>query len=52
MLAVLGAPEVRERYAALGLLPVGSTPDEFSAQLKAEIERWGPVVKKAGIKAD
>ena len=52
MLAVLGTPEVRERYAALGLQPVGSTPDEFAAQLKAELERWGPVVKKAGIKAE
>ncbi len=52
MLAVLGTPEVRERYAALGLMPVGSTPDEFSAQLKAELARWEPVVKKAGIKAE
>ncbi len=52
MLAVLGTPEVRERYAALGLMPVGSTPDEFSAQLKEELARWEPVVKKAGIKAE
>lgn len=52
LLAVLGTPEVRERYATLGLQPVGSTPDEFAAQLKAELDRWGPVVKKAGIKAE
>lgn len=52
ILAVLALPEVRDRYAALGLTPVGSTPEEFTAQLRAELARWEPVVKKAGIKAE
>lgn len=52
ILAVLALPEVRDRYAALGLTPVGSTPEEFAAQLQAELARWEPVVKKAGIKAE
>ena len=28
------------------------TPDQFSAQVKADIERWGKVIKEAGIKAE
>lgn len=52
ILAVLALPEVRDRYAALGLTPAGSTPEEFAAQLRAELVRWEPVVKKAGIKAE
>lgn len=50
--AVLALPEVRERYAALGLTTVGSTPEEFGAQLRTELARWEPVVKQAGIKAE
>jgi tripartite-type tricarboxylate transporter receptor subunit TctC len=52
MVAVLQMSEVRERYATLGLVPVGSTPEQFGAQLRSEFERWAKVVKTAGIKAD
>ena len=45
-------PEVRERFARLGAEPVGSTPEEFDAFIKAEIAKWAKVVKEAGIKAD
>src|SRR5918992_47339 len=37
---VLRLPEVRERLAALGAEPVGNTPDEFGAFLRAEMTRW------------
>ena len=52
ILAVTALPEVRERFAAIGVVRSEATPEDFSAQLKAELERWGPVVKKAGIKAE
>ncbi len=48
----LQAPDVRERFSAQGLDVVGSTPDEFAAHIKAEIARWGKVVKAAGIKPE
>ena len=48
----LGAPEIRERYAALGLTAVGSAPDPFEKFFRAEIEKWGKVVKAAGLKAE
>jgi tripartite-type tricarboxylate transporter receptor subunit TctC len=40
---------VRERLEQLGVLLYGSTPEAFTAYLKAEIDRWGPFIKQAGI---
>ena len=45
-------PPVKQRYAQLGATVVASTPAELAAHLKAEMARWGPVIKAAGIKAD
>ena len=45
-------PQLKESLAASGGLPVGSTPAEFSAFIKAEINRYAKVVKDAGITAD
>ena len=50
--AALHHPPVKQRYAQLGATVVASTPAELAAHLKAEMERWGPVIKAAGIKAD
>jgi tripartite-type tricarboxylate transporter receptor subunit TctC len=50
--AALNYPAVKQRYAQLGASVVGSTPAELAAHLKAEMERWGPIIKAAGIKAD
>jgi tripartite-type tricarboxylate transporter receptor subunit TctC len=36
--------------ATLGFEPVASTPQEFGAQIRAEIERWGNVIRAANIK--
>jgi tripartite-type tricarboxylate transporter receptor subunit TctC len=36
----------------LGMEPVGSTPEEFDALIRAEIEKWARVVKLSGAKAD
>jgi len=46
------APAVLERLRALGATPVGSTPDVFAAFIRAEYEKWGPVIKAAGIKPE
>src|SRR5579862_1329135 len=50
--AVLKEPEVRERLGVLGIEPVGNSPEEFAAQIRADLERWGPVVKQAGIRIE
>jgi tripartite-type tricarboxylate transporter receptor subunit TctC len=43
------SPELGERLTALGAEPVGSTPDEFAAFIKAEAEKWSRVIREAGI---
>jgi tripartite-type tricarboxylate transporter receptor subunit TctC len=48
----LAAPDVRERLAATGATIVGDSPTEFAAFVKAEHERWGEVIRRAGIRAD
>lgn len=48
----LQSADLRERLATLGLEPVGSTPEAAAAFIKAEIAKWAPVVKAAGMKAD
>jgi tripartite-type tricarboxylate transporter receptor subunit TctC len=46
----LKAPDVVRRLGADGSTPVGSRPEEFSAHIKAEIEKWRRLVKDAGLK--
>jgi len=46
---------VKQRFADLGSEPVAenrATPEAHRAHLKAEIDRWGPIIKKAGVYAD
>jgi tripartite-type tricarboxylate transporter receptor subunit TctC len=47
---VLGAAEVRDKLTALGFDVVGNTPEQFAALIRNDIERFGKLVKAAGIK--
>ncbi len=49
---VLQSPDLGARMAQLGLEPSGSTPEQFDAFIRAEIEKWTKVVKAAGIRAE
>lgn len=49
---LLTLPDVKERVVGLGFDIVSSTPEQFTAQIRTEIEKWGKVIKAAGIKAD
>jgi tripartite-type tricarboxylate transporter receptor subunit TctC len=49
---IVSSPEVRERFAKQGVEVAPQTPEQFNAYLRSEVERWGKVVKDAGIKAD
>ena len=44
-------PELKEKFAALGLDPVGGTPEDFARHMRAEGEKWAKVIKAASIKA-
>jgi len=50
--AALAEPEVRERYAVLGIEPVGNTSAEFAAQIRADLARWEKVVKQANVRQE
>ena len=47
-----GAPDLRERLAALGAEPVVSSPEQFASFLKNETEKYGKIVRALGLKAD
>lgn len=49
---VLGRADVRERFLASGVEPVGSSPEQFAATIKSEIARMGKVIKNAGLRED
>ena len=48
----LQSPTVTERFAAMGLVIVGGTPEHFAEHLRAETAKWGKVIKTAGIKPE
>jgi tripartite-type tricarboxylate transporter receptor subunit TctC len=45
-------PDVQKRLDDLGFEIVAGTPDEFSARIKSETEKWGKVIRDAKIKAE
>jgi len=49
---IVADSEVRERLIAMGNEPVGNTPAEFAAEIKAEAPRWKEIADKAGIRLD
>ena len=42
-------PEVRKLLESLGAEILGTTPKEYAAFIRAEIDKWGKVIKAAGI---
>jgi tripartite-type tricarboxylate transporter receptor subunit TctC len=48
---VIELPEVREKMIAQGQTPVGNTPEEFVANVKADLPKWGALIRDSGAKA-
>jgi tripartite-type tricarboxylate transporter receptor subunit TctC len=48
----LAEPAVKEKMASLAADSVGSTPEELAALLRSETEKWGNIIREAGIKAN
>ena len=49
---VLQAPDIKENWAKQGTLPMPMKPDEFERFLRADIEKWGKLVKATGMKVE
>ncbi len=52
ILRIIALPDVKEKFAAIGFEPIGTTPEEFAARIKAEVPRWARIVREANIKLD
>jgi tripartite-type tricarboxylate transporter receptor subunit TctC len=49
---VLALQEVKDKLTNAGIDAAGSTPEEFGRFIRAEYDKWGPVVKAAGVSAN
>jgi tripartite-type tricarboxylate transporter receptor subunit TctC len=49
---ILAKPEVKERFAQLGAIPVGGTPEALGKFIAAETTKWKEIVKISGAKLD
>jgi tripartite-type tricarboxylate transporter receptor subunit TctC len=50
--AALNTDAVKERLAKLGASPVGTAPRELDVKIHADYDKWGPIIKAAGMTAD
>ena len=48
----LGAPDVKDKLAAMAYVGIGNSPEECTAFFKGEMDKWGKVIKDAGLKAE
>jgi tripartite-type tricarboxylate transporter receptor subunit TctC len=49
---ILAMPDVRRKFADLGMEPIGNSPAQFADVIKAEIPAWAKVIKESGAKAE
>jgi tripartite-type tricarboxylate transporter receptor subunit TctC len=52
VLRILAMPDVRERFMAQGVEPLGSSPEQFGEHIRAQMTKWARVVQDAGVKAE
>jgi tripartite-type tricarboxylate transporter receptor subunit TctC len=52
LVRILASADVKEKFAAQAAEAVGSTPEQFRAYIKSEIDKWAQVVKASGAKID
>jgi tripartite-type tricarboxylate transporter receptor subunit TctC len=48
----VGSAAVRDRFATLGVAPVGNQPEQFAAFIREDFARWTKVVKDGNIKVE
>ena len=48
----VNAPELRERFATLGVEPLSRTSEQMAAYLKSEVDKYGKIVRAIGLKIE
>jgi tripartite-type tricarboxylate transporter receptor subunit TctC len=49
---VLAEPATKAKLEGFGLRVIGSTAEELAKSFKADMDKWGPLIKAAGLKAE
>jgi tripartite-type tricarboxylate transporter receptor subunit TctC len=52
VVAIVNLPDVKKHLLGEGAEPVGNTPEQFGEFIKAEIAKWGKVIRAAGLRAE
>jgi tripartite-type tricarboxylate transporter receptor subunit TctC len=52
IVAIVGLPDVRQKFAAFGFDALAGTPEESAARIAQELARWGRLIRDANIKAE
>jgi tripartite-type tricarboxylate transporter receptor subunit TctC len=48
----LASPDIKERFATIGFVPVASSPEELAALIKSDTENWSKVIRAGNLKPD
>ncbi len=52
LVKIVRSPEFTEKFAELGVIPVGSSPEQFADMLREDVAKWSKIVKEHNIKPD
>jgi tripartite-type tricarboxylate transporter receptor subunit TctC len=49
---VIALSDIKQKLAAIGFEPIGSTPAEFDARIRTEVPKWAKLIREANIKPE
>ena len=49
---IVAQPDVKEKLATLGFVPIANSPGDFGTRIKVEMEKWGKVVRAAKLRIE
>ena len=52
LVKIVRLPELTEKFAELGVIPVGSSPEQFADMLREDVAKWSNIVRKHNINPD
>ena len=52
LVRIMNLPDIRSQFINEGAIPIGDKPEEFGLTIRAEVAKWGKVIKAVGVVAD